>query len=273
MFEKVTDRIFAITDGQTVGNVGLIATDAGNYLIDTSMYPVIARNIRQEIQKIKTGKLSGGFFTHYHFDHTGGAQEFHDVPMYAHELTKDNFNKSYGDPSFLDRFADHPQKELFEGLRVTPPSYVFSEKKFEPEGTSIEVYHVGGHTSGSSIIVYRPENVVFAGDNLFVGRYPWGGDPTASPYDWKHSMELILSLDPNYIVPGHGSVTDNVSVVKKYAEYLDTIIETGEKLAKEGVGADKAVEELTEVDFFEEMREGMKIGTLKRWYEVIWQKR
>ncbi len=270
MFEKVSEDVYAITDGSTVGNVALIATETGNFLIDTSMYPKVARDIRISVEKTKTGKLLGGAFTHYHFDHTGGSQIFHDVPMYGHALTKENFEKNYMTDEFLKRFKDSPQKDLFEGLRPTPPSRVYSTNPFVPEEfNNVEFIHTGGHTSGSILIRYIPENILFAGDNLFVGRYPWGGDPTASPYDWLNAMKTIQDMKPKKIVPGHGSVVDELTEINRYVKYLEKVIQLGEKLVIEKTDEEKALEALEEIDFLPESREGMKKGTLSRWFEVI----
>ncbi len=271
MFEKVTENVYAITDGSTVGNVGLIALESGKFLIDTSMYPKVAREIRQSLETIRGGQLLGGVFTHYHFDHTGGSQVFHDVPMYGHQLALQNFEKNYMTEEFLDRVRK--QDEQFLDLEPTPPSRVFSTNPFVPEEIdNVEIIHTGGHTSGSVLIHLKTDNVIFAGDNLFVGRFPWGGDPTASPYDWKSAMERILEIRPEWVIPGHGSPVDTLEVIKTYHEYMGKIIDLGEKLRNEGIPEDKAMEEVMEIDFLPEAREGMKAGTLQRWISVIYQR-
>lgn len=272
MFEQVTENTFAIADGSTVGNVGLIASSSGNFLIDTSMYPKVARSIRKSQEIIKSGRLVGGVFTHYHFDHTGGAQEFHDIPLYGHQLEKENFEKNYLKDDFISRVQSQDKEGNFHDLKPTLPSRVFSSNPFMPEeDEKIRFLHTGGHTSGSVLIHFEPDHVIFAGDNLFVGRYPWGGDPTASPYDWKEAMEIILSIKPKWIIPGHGSPIEDLKVITDYKDYIERVISTGETLKAEGTDIEKALEELSDLEFLPEAREGMKQSTLKQWLAVIYQ--
>ena len=62
--EKINDYLYVHTAGKTIGNVGVIANDNGNFLIGTSMYPAIARDLRTEFEQIKTGNISAVFLTH-----------------------------------------------------------------------------------------------------------------------------------------------------------------------------------------------------------------
>ncbi len=268
----MTENTYAITDGSTVGNVGLISVESGKFLIDTSMYPKVARNIRKSLDSIKGGRLVGGVFTHYHFDHTGGSQEFHDVPMYGHELTLKNFEKNYLSEEFMKRIKEQDETNQFGDLKVTPPSKIFSTNPYVPEEIgNIEIIHTGGHTSGSVLIHFKTDDAIFAGDNLFVGRYPWGGDPSASPYDWRSAMDVIMDLKPKWIIPGHGSPIESLKEVKAYHEYISKVITMVEKAKEESTPEDKALEEVLEIEFLPEAREGMKSGTLKRWVSVIYQ--
>jgi glyoxylase-like metal-dependent hydrolase (beta-lactamase superfamily II) len=64
------------------------------------------------------------------------------------------------------------------------------------------------------------EGVVFAGDVLFRLCTPMGW--TGSYAKWIKILDLILSLKPNVIVPGHGPVCgiEGVKEMKAYLEYL-----------------------------------------------------
>ena len=63
---------------------------------------------------------------------------------------------------------------------------------------------MGGHTDCSSIVTVRGSGVVFFGDLLFVGRFPFAGDETADPDAWIAALEYIIALKPDSTVPGHG---------------------------------------------------------------------
>lgn len=273
MLEKITDSIYAHTEGKTIGNVGLIATDNGNFVIDTSMFPAMARDIRIEVGKIKTGKLSAAIWTHYHGDHSFGSQAFNDSPIYAHKSAAYNFKTQYSPDKVGEMLANQTEErqKLMEGLEITPPTKLFESSPYHlDENKSIVLYQVGGHTDGSTLIYYKEEEVVFAGDNLFENVYPWGGDPSASPYDWIQAMEKIKELNPKIIIPGHGGVLYDLKETEKFKTYFSKIIETSEKMLLENIDSDTAYETLSSIDFYDpgEMIQ-RKEGTLRHCYEVI----
>jgi cyclase len=87
---------------------------------------------------------------------------------------------------------------------------------------SVDLIEVGPcHTSGD-VIVHIPErHIIFAADILFVCGHQvmWAG-PVAN---YTRAIETILSFEPEYIVPGHGPVTDAVGAeaVKTYWQYYE----------------------------------------------------
>jgi glyoxylase-like metal-dependent hydrolase (beta-lactamase superfamily II) len=70
-------------------------------------------------------------------------------------------------------------------------------------------------------MAYIPtDRTIFTGDILFIGGHPimWAGPIS----NWINACDLILSLDVETIVPGHGPITDKqgVTEVKGYLEYV-----------------------------------------------------
>ena len=278
MFEKVTENTYAHTKGETIGNVGVIASETGNFLIDTSMFPKIARKIRIEVEKIKTGKVAGAILAHYHADHTWGAMIFKDKPLHAHELVHKNMKRSLAENWSKDSIASYlaanpERKEMLEELEITLPNSIFRTREYRlSEDETIMLLKVGGHTDGSTLIFYEEENVLFAGDDLFAGIYPWGGDQTASPYAWINALDVILELKPKHIVPGHGPVQDNLKEVEHLKSYLKNVVATAETLVVENTPRDRVVEELGKIGFHSPKSKDFKQATLHRFYEVILKK-
>ena len=78
------------------------------------------------------------------------------------------------------------------------------------------------HQLGDTIIHVPEERVVFAGDVLFRLCTPMGW--TGSYQKWSECLDLILELDPEVIVPGHGPVcgVEGVTEMRAYLEYVRT---------------------------------------------------
>jgi len=76
------------------------------------------------------------------------------------------------------------------------------------------------HQAGDTIIHVPKEGVVFAGDVIFRQCTPMGW--TGSYEKWLKILDLIISLDPEVIVPGHGPVCgiEGAMEMKAYLEYL-----------------------------------------------------
>ena len=64
--------------------------------------------------------------------------------------------------------------------------------------------------------------VVFTGDILFIGGTPivWAGPLS----NWVAACDLMLGMDVDVVVPGHGPLTDKagVAAVRDYLAFVDT---------------------------------------------------
>jgi cyclase len=112
----------------------------------------------------------------------------------------------------------------FHDLALTPPTRGFAGRmQMDVGGRPVELIEVGpAHTRGD-LIVYVPDaGTLFTGDILFMESTPviWAGPVT----NWIAALDLILEMDVDVIVPGHGPVTDKDGVrqVKAYWEFTDT---------------------------------------------------
>ncbi|MFQ5626887.1 MAG: MBL fold metallo-hydrolase, partial [Methyloligellaceae bacterium] len=110
----------------------------------------------------------------------------------------------------------------FEEVKHSPAGETFSGTVWrEIGGRKLQLIEVGpAHTSGD-LMVYVPDaRTLFAGDILFIGSTPvmWAGPVE----NWLNALDLILELDVETIVPGHGPITnkDGVRAVKSYWEYV-----------------------------------------------------
>jgi glyoxylase-like metal-dependent hydrolase (beta-lactamase superfamily II) len=110
----------------------------------------------------------------------------------------------------------------FDGIKLVLPTTVFDERHvLDLDGTEVHILFVGPcHQAGDTIIHVPKEGVVFAGDVLFRLCTPMGW--VGSYAKWIKILDLILSLQPKVIVPGHGPVCgiEGVVEMKAYLEYL-----------------------------------------------------
>jgi glyoxylase-like metal-dependent hydrolase (beta-lactamase superfamily II) len=123
----------------------------------------------------------------------------------------------------------------FEGIDMKLPTRTF-EKRLDIEvgGRAIELIEVGpAHTAGDTIVVVPDAKVAYTGDILFIGGTPivWAGPLS----NWVAACDLMLGMDIDTVVPGHGPLTDKggVAEVRDYLAFVD-----GEATARQHAGID-----------------------------------
>src|SRR5215831_9583114 len=111
----------------------------------------------------------------------------------------------------------------FEGIELTLPTSTFDgELSLRVGAKQVRLVEVGpAHTRGDTIVVVPADRVVFTADILFAGGHPimWEGPVE----NWLRALDLVLELDVDTVVPGHGPVTDKraVAAMRDYFVHLD----------------------------------------------------
>jgi len=131
--------------------------------------------------------------------------------------------------------------------------------------------HTGGHTLGSSVVFVPDDHVLFAGDLVFTEMFPWGGDPSADPDSWIDAFKMMLDMDVETIIPGHGPLCDK-SEIKIQLEWFEAVRDEMKRLIAEGASTEEAGKHDGYPDFYAAERDERRDETLKHWYRV-WLKR
>jgi glyoxylase-like metal-dependent hydrolase (beta-lactamase superfamily II) len=182
------------------------------------------------------GRPSHVVLTHSHWDHVFGASEL-DAHVVAHELTSGYLEQlatlEWSDEALDGRVAagqvsqahaDNVKAELPapREVRIASADIVFTRGlRFELDGVSVQVCHVGGdHADDSTVMYVVPDRVLFLGDCLYEA--PSGG----------YTAELAVPLIDT--VRGFGAelfVDGHNETVLAGAELDEAIEEAGASLA------------------------------------------
>ena len=110
----------------------------------------------------------------------------------------------------------------FDGIELVLPTTLFDMRyELNLDGTEVHLIYVGPcHQVGDTIIHVPKERVVFAGDVLFRQCTPMGW--TGSYEKWFQCLDLMIQLDPEVIVPGHGPLCgiEGAMEMKAYLQYV-----------------------------------------------------
>ncbi|HEX3409719.1 MAG TPA: MBL fold metallo-hydrolase, partial [Candidatus Binataceae bacterium] len=220
-------------------NAGLVVDGDQSLLVDTLFDLKLTRAMLETMRRAEpeaTARIGALVNTHSNGDHVfgnelvGGA-EIISSKACAEEMIHDGGAKRLADfknnaasmgeagSFFAEIFAPFD----FDNIKVAMPTRTF-------EGTldylvgdkNVRLIQVGpAHTRGDVLAYVPADRVIFTGDILFVNGHPiiWAG-PIGN---WIKACQLMIDLDVDTVVPGHGPITDKagVAAVKGYLEYIE----------------------------------------------------
>jgi cyclase len=228
----VTDGFYMLdgVEGFGGGNVGLLVGDEYIVLIDDAMVPT-APALLDAALDLAGRPIDFVINTHVHADHVGGNELM--AKDGAIIVAHDNIRK---------RMQGDPKLETGPGAL---PVLTFSDAvTFHVNGNEAFVFHIeSAHTDGDAAIQFRNVNVIFAGDVMFNGLFPFidldnGG--SVDGYIAGQQQLLAMADDATKIVPGHGPVANKADLRRN----LDVLIAAQalvEPLVEKGMSADDIV--------------------------------
>jgi cyclase len=214
-------------------NAGLVVGDGQSLLVDTLFdLRLTAEMLEGFAPFVDVSPISTLVNTHANGDHCYGNQLVGGAEIVASAAAAEEMaevppamlaalNQAPGElgelfRSFFGAFA-------FEGIDLTLPTRTFRGRlELEVGGKPVELLEVGpAHTRGDVLVHSPADRVVFTGDILFIGGTPvvWAG-PIGN---WIAACDLLLGLDVEAVVPGHGPVTDKsgVAQVRDYLSFVE----------------------------------------------------
>ena len=267
--EKVSERVYATTTGETGGNVGIIVLDDRVLAVD-AQYPVSGADFRRSIPEYTDKPVTHLLLTHVHGDHVFGNQAFEDCAIVSHRRLRERMEESLRNewaPARLEAMLEdyrrnRPERAyLFEGLRIVLPTETFEDRYAVGP---VEMTHLPGHTDCSSIVHVPDDRVVFAGDLMFAETFPWAGDPTADPDAWIEAFKRLLDMDVEAFVPGHGPVCGKEEF-RRQLHWFEAMREEVRRLISEGASEEEVVGHDGYPPLYEDTGDRMA-RSLRHWY-------
>ena len=134
----------------------------------------------------------------------------------------------------------------FDGIELAPPTRTFEGRhELDVAGRAVELIEVGpAHTRGDTLVHVPDARTIYTGDILFIGGAPivWAGPLS----NWIDACDLMLSMDVETVVPGHGPVTDKSGVVE-VRDYLAFVEREATGRCEAGVDAFDAAREIAQL--------------------------
>jgi cyclase len=130
-------------------------------------------------------------------------------------------------------------REKLADLRITLPTEVFHDRRdLEIGGVRLEVIHFGAHTPDSAVVWLPEAKVLFAGDLIFEGRYPYLEDADVPAL--IAALKRLPEFGAQTIVPGHGVLCGEAEIAA-LLDYLETTWALSADHLAQGRSVDTAV--------------------------------
>ena len=165
------------TNTYLIGNKDITLIDPG---------PNIQEHI-DEIIKMGDGNIKRIIVTHTHTDHSPAAlpiSKMLNVPMYGRLVDGDS---SWEDETFF------------------PDVVINDSDKIETKEYILEAIHTPGHASNHFCFLIKNLNCLITGDHIMDGSTVVIGPPDGSMQDYLNSLKHLLSLEIDFLAPGHGN--------------------------------------------------------------------
>jgi cyclase len=212
------------------GNVGVLATDSGAVVVDTMTFRMQGAHILELAEQLGHGPVQMIVNTHYHRDHTHGNPAF---PSGTRVIATDRTL------AYLKQVdADYWQGDAAGTL----PNQTFrNEQEFRIGDKTVRLIHPGrGHTDGDLVALFVEDRVLHTGDLFFNGRYPnIDLEAGGSIREWADTIDRVLELDFDRVIPGHGPVTDREGL-RAFQKFMRQLAGVGEQAARQGWSLDQA---------------------------------
>jgi cyclase len=213
------------------GNIG-VSIGADDVLLVDGQFGPLTERILAAIKIITDKPVRFVINTHWHFDHTGGNENFSKAGAFiiAHENVRKRLLTEQRIEFFRKPYGPMPPAAL--------PAITFADTfTFHQNGDDLTAFHAPhAHTDGDAIVHFRKANVVHMGDIYFAGIYPFIDYGTGgSIRGFIAAVDRVLKLtdDDTKIIPGHGPLS-NKRELKNYRDMLAKVSGRIAKMIKSG---------------------------------------
>ena len=261
---------------QTMCNGGFLAGKDSALLVEGFVSPAGASFQMDAFRSVSQVPVKAALDTHYHFDHSSGNSFYgaNNVPIWAHAAVARRMVDSYSGMQGAEKSAvlaplearvknakndvqkQHAQSDvmmlgniygLVNASTLALPNHPIDPIKLPMDldlgGLTAHIESFPGH-SGTDLIVRVPDqNVVYTGDLLFNGNYPYCFDEQATMSGWRSTLRTFSSWEKDTLfIPGHGQVCGQEGVTA-LANIFDDLAEQAEKMFKAGVPVQDAADQ------------------------------
>lgn len=242
-------------------NVFLVTTPEGNVVIDTAL-PEVAAKSKALLDAESHAPVKYILLTHAHADHIGGIslwkgpgtqiiaqKNYVEFIHYVNRLQA--FFAPRNSATFSRQYQTGNQWAGNFGGKIDPTVFFDETHEFTLGALKFELLSTPGETPDHATVWIPSYQAAFIGDNYdgaglpepisFPNLYALRGTKPRWALDWIQSIDKVLALKPEIVLPGHGEpIFGNKEITKRLTRLRDAIQYVHDEVVK-GMNAGKDV--------------------------------
>ena len=262
---KVAPGLSYVMGRNVSSNTIVLETPAGAVVIDTSRPPASQAHF-DLLRGSGVTKAAYVILTHGHGDHTGGVALWKGLG--AKVVAQESFGEFLGYQRMLAGFyarrnaaqfqfagsrgaaagaAAAPQGAVTNPLTIAPDITFRDSLDLDVGGVKLQLLHTPGETPDHLTVWVPSLKAAMVGDNFyesFPNMYTLRGTRPRWPMDYINSLETVLKLEPEIVIPSHGpAIVGKANVKAQLTRMHDAIVYVHDAVLK-GMNAGKDVHTL-----------------------------
>ncbi|MEQ1782439.1 MAG: MBL fold metallo-hydrolase [Hyphomonadaceae bacterium] len=257
---KVAPGLSYVMGRNVSSNTIVLETPAGAVIIDTSRPPASQAHF-DLLQKSGVTKAAYVILTHGHGDHTGGVALWKSVG--AKVVAQEEFVEFLAYQRMLGGFYARRNGAQFQfsggggavaapdprvaaaaagAMRIVPDITFRDKLDLDVGGVKLELLHTPGETPDHLTVWVPSLKAAMVGDNFyesFPNMYTLRGTRPRWPMDYITSLETVLKLEPEIVIPSHGpAIVGKENIKAQLTKMRDAIVYVHDAVLK-GMNAGK----------------------------------
>ena len=245
-FRKIKEGIYVQSAREVNSTSSIILTQEGVVIVDTGQTPIDSREVMEAVRKLTPLPVRLVINTEVHPDHTTGNFVFSPPALVInHDGASEAMRKAY-DPERASTLAkESPEmRDAVQGYRLVTPHIEYHDKTTVHVGErTFELLHFKNVHSEADTAVWLPnERVPFAA-SVAIPNSINNLRPFVSIPDILAAIRTMKSLNPEVVVPGHGSF-GTTKIFDDSQRYYELLLERVGMMVREGKSLDQIKREL-----------------------------
>lgn len=235
---RIKEGIYVQSAREVNSTVGIILTSEGVVLVDTGQTPVDTQQVQEAIRKLTPLPVKYVINTEVHPDHTTGNFVFSPPALVINHAGAGDAMRKADNPKRFATAAPEIQAAA-QGYRLVVPHIEYQERMTLRVGErTFELLRLKNAHSEADTAVWLPQERVLFAASVAIPDSLNNIRPFVTLADMLASIRMMRGLNPEVVVPGHGSFgttkmfDDNERYFGLLIERVGALVRQGKTLAQ-----------------------------------------